>query len=247
MRLVLELHSENGLTVPIHYNYIIQGFIYNSISPKLADILHNKGFTVGKRKFKLFTFSRILGRYNLDNRKGRITFNSPFKLIISSAMGEFIEEIGEELLLSETVRIGSQNVSLNSVEVSGDTIDRDSIKIKMLSPMTMYSTLRDMEGNKKTYYYSPFESDFSDKISDNARKKYKAYYDKEPEGEIRIEPLKVNTSNQKIIMYKGTVIKGWMGIYQLSGDRELMNLVYDTGLGGKNSQGFGCFEIVGNS
>jgi len=51
--------------------------------------------------------------------------------------------------------------------------------------------------------------------------------------------------NQKVISYKGTVIKGWMGIYELRGDRELMKLVYDTGLGGKNPQGFGCFEILG--
>jgi len=35
-----------------------------------------------------------------------------------------------------------------------------------------------------------------------------------------------------------------MGIYKLKGGPELIHLVYDAGLGAKNPQGFGMFEIV---
>jgi len=83
-------------------------------------------------------------------------------------------------------------------------------------------------------------------ISENAKKKFRAFYEREPEGEIYLNPLNLNTGNQTIISYKGTIIKGWTGIYEISGDRELMKIVYDTGLGGKNSQGFGCFEVLGS-
>lgn len=244
MRLLLELSSEKNLTIPIHYNYHIQSFLYNSISPKLAQILHDHGFPIENRRFKLFTFSRILSEYRIGNGD-RITFAPPFRLIVSSPMNEFIEEIAEELIRRESVEICSQNVSLNSIEVSDISIDRDKLKIKMLSPVTIYSTLLRRDGKKKTYYYTPFEKEFSRLISENARKKFKAFYEEKPTGEIRLTPLNVNKSNEKIVSYKGTVIKGWTGIYELSGDPELMKLTYDAGLGGKNPQGFGCFELLG--
>jgi|Deesub1362B_J571_1020462.scaffolds.fasta_scaffold00176_36 CRISPR-associated endoribonuclease Cas6 len=38
--------------------------------------------------------------------------------------------------------------------------------------------------------------------------------------------------------------KGWMDRYRLTGAPELLRLAYDAVLGSKNSQGFGCFEVV---
>ena len=35
-----------------------------------------------------------------------------------------------------------------------------------------------------------------------------------------------------------------MGKYKISGDEKLTRLAYDSGIGSKNSQGFGCFEVV---
>jgi len=245
MRLIAEFSSDREFQIPIHYNHYIQGFIYNSISPKLAQILHDQGFPLEKRKFKLFTYSRIFGKFNSNDHKGTITFNSPFRLIVSSVMNVFIQEIGEELLRKETLRIASNVVSVNSVEVSDFPINEEKIKIKMLSPVTIYSTLSSSSGRKKTYYYNPFEKEFSQLLSENAKKKFKAFYDKESRGEIILIGQNLSNKYEKIISYKGTVIKGWMGIYELSGDPELLKIVYDAGLGGKNPQGFGCFEVLG--
>ena len=244
MRLLLEFNAEKDLVVPIDYNYQIPGFLYKSISPKLARILHDEGFQTGNRKFRLFTFSRVLGDYEIRKTDNSIKFSSPFRLVVHSVLNEFVQELAEELLRKKFVRIASHRVSLASAEVADSTIDRDKVKIKMLSPVTIYSTLSHPDGRKKTYYYSPFENEFGDLISENARKKFLAYHKKAPQGEIRLAPLKVNSGNQKIVSYKGSIIKGWTGIYELSGDRELMKMAYDAGLGGKNSQGFGCFEVV---
>ncbi|RKX92249.1 MAG: CRISPR-associated endoribonuclease Cas6, partial [Spirochaetes bacterium] len=43
----------------------------------------------------------------------------------------------------------------------------------------------------------------------------------------------------------GTIIKGWTGTFVLNGNRKILKLAYYTGLGSKNSQGFGMFEVVG--
>lgn len=245
MRVKLQFVSEKPLKVPITYNHLIQGFLYNSITPTLAGILHDKGFIYEKRRFKLFTFSRILGDYEMDKDKNSISFSSPFNIVVSSLSKEFVEQITEELLRRKTIEINSQRVCLSSAEISERPITQRSIKIKMLSPMTIYSTLFGKDGRRKTYYYTPFEKEFSRLASENAAKKYKAFQKKASSGEISIVPIDVDKGNEKIITYKNTVIKGWMGIYELSGDPGLIKVVYDAGLGTKNSQGFGCFEIIG--
>ncbi|MEM4658075.1 MAG: CRISPR-associated endoribonuclease Cas6 [Candidatus Methanosuratincola sp.] len=241
----MQFVSDKPLTVPITYNHLIQGLLYNSITHALADILHNMGFAYERRRFKLFTFSRILGNYEIDKEKGSIIFTSPFRIVVSSLSKEFIEQITEELLRRESIIINSQRTHLDSAELSEHPIKQRSIRIRMLSPVTIYSTLSAKDGRRKTYYYAPFEREFSRLTSENAAKKYKAFYKKNSVGELSIVPLDVDKGNEKIVTYKNTVIKGWTGIYELSGDPGLMKVVYDAGLGGKNSQGFGCFEIIG--
>jgi len=54
----------------------------------------------------------------------------------------------------------------------------------------------------------------------------------------------VREQDLKVIRYKGTIIKGWMGKYRLTGKPELLTVALDAGLGAKNSQGFGCCEVV---
>ena len=44
----ITLQSERVIKLPIHYNYIIQSAIYNSISDELAEFLHNTGYCIGK-------------------------------------------------------------------------------------------------------------------------------------------------------------------------------------------------------
>jgi len=56
--------------------------------------------------------------------------------------------------------------------------------------------------------------------------------------------LKVRSWDEKVVLFKDTVIKGWMGIYKLKSHPKILKLAYDTGLGSKNSQGFGMWEVI---
>lgn len=55
----------------------------------------------------------------------------------------------------------------------------------------------------------------------------------------KVKSLGINLQGRK------TLIKGWVGRYKLSGDKELLKFALNTGLGGRNTQGFGMIEIVG--
>ena len=68
MRIAFEFTFNNKLILPLNYNYILQGFIYNNIADKkIQEFIHNKGFTYEKRHYKLFTFSRLMGKYKIEN------------------------------------------------------------------------------------------------------------------------------------------------------------------------------------
>ena len=242
MRLTLEFGSNEQIVLPLHYNYYIQSFLYRHISPELGKFLHDHGFTLEKRRFKMFTFSRLQGKYKI--MKDKIKFFPPIYLTISSPLDRFISELGNTLLKTDNLELVKNKVHVESIKVHPEPEIKDEIKIKMLSPVVVYSTLITKDGKKKTYYYSPYEDEFTELIDKNLRKKYEALYKKKP----RARKLKikiVSKPKEKILLYRGTVIKGWLGTFILNGNRKLLKFAYYSGLGSKNSQGFGMFEVVG--
>lgn len=243
MRIRINLNPvTDKITLPLHYNYLLQGFIYRNLSKSLSSSLHQKGSIIGKRKFKLFTFSRISGRFKREGDE--ITFKGPLNFWLSSPMVKLLESLASHLIKKSKVKLGSSYLHLTGIEVGFIPEIKKEMLIKTLSPITVYSTLKNPEGKKKTYYYSPFEQEFSKLIKENLYKKYLLIHKRAPEDlQFSISPERVSKRNQHILFYKGTVIKAWSGIYRIQGSEELIRIGYDTGLGSKNSQGFGMIEI----
>lgn len=89
------------------------------------------------------------------------------------------------------------------------------------------------------------ENEFEQLIRDNLIKKYIAFYNIEPsDTSFKLVPIKNKNLKENIILYKGIVIKGWSGEFDIEGSEELIKIAYDAGLGSKNSQGFGCIELI---
>ncbi|MDI3481676.1 MAG: CRISPR-associated endoribonuclease Cas6 [Tepidanaerobacteraceae bacterium] len=247
MRIKLSFSTEKNLVMPVQYNYFIQSMIYRNISPALADFLHDHGYILNGRQFKLFTFSRMEGRFIMRKDK-KIEFMSPVRLTVASAVERFLRELAEGMLRNDNLNLYGQKLMLESVEVSQPLEDEDfeeEITIKMLSPVVAYNTVERAE-RARTYYFSPWDEWFSELITANLEKKYELIMGKKYTGDyVRIIPIGPKDEKYcKVLDYKNTVIKGWMGIYKVKGDKRLLKIAYDTGLGSKNPQGFGCFEII---
>jgi len=247
-RLILKISPKNEMMIlPLKYNHIIQGFIYENISGSLASWLHDQGESFNRRRFKLFTFSRLLGRYKISN--GDIIFKGPLELHISSVHERILKSLATHLLHKEWLKFGREYCKLDGIEVQNPVFDNTHIKVRALSPIVVYSTLEKGDGKRKTYYYSPFEDDWKEQILLNLERKASALgwnlcLD---HTDHFVKPLKVSNRDLKIIEYKGTIIKGWTGLYELELPKPFLNLAYDAGLGSKNSQGFGCIDpLIGN-
>lgn len=230
-------------SIPINYNYLVQSAIYSSLDNELAGRLHDEGRMVGKRKLKLFAFSRLLGRYELDRERKTISFPDGFKLVVSSPDHRFLESLARNLLHAGMLRLGSSTFELQGIETLDYKVGGDHVKIKTISPVVIYSTLLKPEGGKYTCYYQPGEREFTNLLAGNLRKKYEAYYNqKAPEGEILIKP--VSRPRLHVTSYKNTVIKGYSCSLIIYGPGELLKIGVDAGLGAKCSQGYGCVKVI---
>jgi len=246
MRFEIAFESDSFIRLPIQYNYVIQGMIYRHLGHEYSGQLHDEGYAYEKRNFKLFTFSRLSGKFQQNRESNEILFFQSVALTISSPIERFIYELGYSLLVSDELHLGDNLVKVSSFNALPEPEITSSEVIGMLSPITVYSTLRTEDDKVKTYYYTPYEEEFSRLIESNIRKKYALIYEKEPNDDqtLSIKPIKVGKNSEVILKYKDTIVKAWRGIYLLEGDPGLIKVAYDSGLGSKNSQGFGCFRFL---
>ena len=140
----------------------------------------------------------------------------------------------------DELRIGLNLVKILNVKIEQKKLMGTSYKIRMISPLVVRST--DPE-TKKTLYYNPFDTEFKSRIMENLERKYQAYYHKVPTGRFDIEPINFSLKNKFVTKYKDYLITGWKGEFEIRGDAEVLDFLYQVGLGEKNSMGFGMFVI----
>ncbi len=252
MRIQVTLVPESRtLSLPVHYNAILQGFIYGQLEPNLANWLHGDAYSYARRTYKMFTFSRLTGAFDLNRETKRISFSGPIRFQLASCNTQILASLAEHLLKSQTLRLGQNEVQVGGVEILRPPCVQagQSVRVKALSPITVYSTFEKPGGGKLTHYYSPQERDWSPMLLRNLARKAKALgWEDDTDRALAhafIKPLRVSERDKKIVSYKGFSVQAWLGLYELKLPQGYFELGYDVGLGGKNAQGFGMVEVVG--
>jgi len=240
MQLLIYIKLHQPLTLPINYNHILQSIIYRSLSQSadVSDFMHNVGYVLGERQYKMFQFSQLSGRYVVHQKQ--ITFIEDISFEVRSPEIRIIRLL-YETFSSQGIWFEDTHCKNVELELRDYTIEQCGLRIKMKTPITVYST--DSESGN-IYYYEPDEELFYEKINDNFCRKYLAYYGVSPFTPISLRPVTVTIKDKFVTRYKQSYITGWYGRYQLSGERKYLDFLYQVGLGGKNSQGFGMFELI---
>jgi len=237
LRIKINLKGKN-IDLPIHYNYAIQGLLYNIITQKFKDA-HDIGEVYENQKFKPFCFSRIFSsKYEIKDK--RILFDGEIYFIFSSPFSDISDHVVNYFLNNNTVRLGDNIVSVSSLK-SNDYKLKSSMKVRALCPITVYETQKN-EDSKFVRFFSPDMVEFKECIKSNMNKKAAILGIRS--GTFDISPFKVTEKDEKVIRYKQSIIKGWTGIYSISGSDEMMRIAFEWGLGVKNSEGFGMVEEV---
>ena len=136
MRIAITLESDRPLVLPIHYNALLQGLVYRQLEPNLAAWLHEEAYRYENRKFTMFTFSRLSGRFDLDQKSKRITFSGPVSFSLASYNSNVLASLAEHLLKCQRLHLGPNAVEVRGVEIlKPPRLDADQpVRVRALLP-----------------------------------------------------------------------------------------------------------------
>lgn len=233
-RLKLRFYGEGRL--PVAYREGLQAALYQLLPSPLGERLHDRGLLEGHRPLKLFVFSRLLGLAYLAEEKA---FQVPGDVVLyfASALPEVLEGVVQGVWREGGVSVHGLELGLKGVEEEPLPPAEGALEVEALAPITVYRTL---EGS--TQYYNPWNREFGLLVAENLNRKASALG--LGEGRVSLRPLRVRPAHKRVERYKGTWVEGWMGRYRLEGPAPLLRLGLLTGLGAKNSQGFGFVREV---
>lgn len=241
MILIMDFKLKKELELPVNYQYMLQSALYALVlnESKADKNYHDEGAVYEKRSFRLFTFGQLRGRCRVV--KGRIYFRDKISLEVRSIFPEMLEKMSVNVE-EKGLNLANTRLEPYRLFLSDKARKEDSFLIEMDSPIVAYRTLED----KKTVFYSPWDEEFYTLIRDNFRRKYYACYgiDVPAEDIPELMMLEVSERDKVVTRYKGFYITAWKGHYRLAGKPEFLDFLHQTGLGCRNSQGFGMFRVM---
>ena len=203
------IEDENKITTDFYHE--TYSMFLNNISTERARKIHEK-----KRFKRLFTFTRLY-------------INDPEVHFYVSGEDEIINEFINTLMFNQLIRIGDKVINVNKIELLDDTLQEKKqyiFKSKFI--------VNEKEDNKvclsKNLLY------VKKRIGDIARDKYKEIYGVEINNDIEVEFINIKREFTK---YKNHHINYYNAELKLRGNRKLINLIYNVGLGENTATGHG--------
>lgn len=211
-------------SIPIHYNHLIQAYIYRIMGP-YAPFVHDIGFRKGKKQFKLFVFSRLFGNFR---RQGEfLHYTPPVSLYVATPL----DNLGKSMMVGAAGRGIVDGLHLERMEVISPEISTNEAHLKTLSPIAV----RIKEGGKHIYL-SPEDERFKTLLEENLRDKFEAVFTTRYRGEIHI---RIEKWKKRVINFKGIPVEAYDSALFIRASQKMIGLAMEAGLGARNSQGFG--------
>jgi len=251
MRIRFQLTPPGAVWLPWNHQYALSSAIYATIayaSPGFSTFLHDRGFIADGKRFRLFTFSSLRGK-TLDRTSFGLLMQSPIELLCSSPVPEFVRAVAEGALQVGILKVGDVKLPVKQVETLPDPDFSSRMIFRPLSPVTVSTGRVDPDGKMRATYLAPDDPAFYEHLSANLVRKYEALNKKSPEDvdvKFKLAPnlIPENRRLSKLVDIKGIKVRGWLVPIEAEGNPELLRLAYETGLGEKNSAGFGMLEAV---
>lgn len=211
-------------------NEAMTAFIYRAIAEvdeEYATKLHEGYKKVGYKKYVFFVYNisqnKRIAQFHL--KKGIAT------LVFSSAVKETVIKFVQGLMKIGSIQLFGYSFNIHSISYIKEPALTNSEIFQAVSPV--YATRIDGK------WLKPREMEV--KLGENLIEKYYALYGKLPARDVKI---KILSHRPEYFKYKKDTYRGYVGLIALEGDRDLIRLAYNAGLGSRCGQGMGLLEKV---
>lgn len=242
--------------LPMDYQYYLSAWIYKVIGqadPEFSDFLHSQGYLNGHRSFKLFGYSPLsFGKPILWKEKSLFEIQeNQLSVNISFHLAEAAEKFIIGLFNNQQLYIGDR---FNGLDLTVASVERlpafdagEMVAYRALSPVVV-SILP--EGKKYPDYLNPENESYEVLLRQNLANKFNSI-----PGNVPIEiisPFRFelkSSARSKLITIKPytpeqSKVRGFVFDFSLTCPAEIHRLIWTTGIGEKNSMGFGWVEMI---
>jgi len=253
LRLTFEQAKPQQL-IPVNYQYYISSYIYKTIqeaSPEHAQWLHDSAFSLGNKKFKFFTFSRLnFHKFVLEKKYFKL-YSDTMDLKISLFLEETLMNFIKGIFMNSKLEIKGSGIiskfNTKFIESLQEPVFSDEMTFRTNSPIFLS---KKVEGIQTPVFLKPEDEDYTEYLSRNLEEKYASYlaYAGKPSNGNSIKsiqllsPAKLNGITIKEGTPEQTTLKAYHYTFNISAPADLIHLAYTAGFGSKNSLGFGYVE-----
>lgn len=244
MRFRVVLEAKERVLLPWNYAHFLHGFIYRAITEEnteLGHFLHEEGFQAESHRYKLFVFSRLFAPHVKGTSRG-ILFLPPVTFFVGSPLPEFLEALVRFFLRVGKISLQETVLSVSEVVLEPPPEFGEKLHGETIGPLTVSTGVKKGEKLHKVFL-APHDPRFAEGLRKNLKRKAQAlgidFPDHPPFSFQATGPW-----HSRLITVQGTNVRGYEGQFLLQGPEPLLRLSYDAGLGERNSQGFGMFQVV---
>lgn len=241
-----------GREMPINYQYPLQSAIYHLLAQSDRDFsswLHENGFQLQGKRFKLFTFSNlIVPKYGIDKQRERLIVKSDIASLYISFLPEkstqmFIQGLFQQQTLQVADYLSGVQFTINEIQVLPPLEYRRSMTFCTLSPVCV--SLRNERGYMD--YLAPTDPRYEQGLLTGLIARYEAIHGQPYSGTSYCRLQLLGEAKSTLVRIKAgtpneTRVRGYRYQFKLDLPEELMLIAYESGLGEKGSMGFGMIE-----
>ena len=244
--------------LPVNYQYELMSAVYAIFAKAdkaYADSLHENGYQVDNKRFKLFCFSELIGPHkgiSFNPQTDRLRVNGEYVYWqISFMLEDGLRTFVQGLFNNQTIRIADKQggVTFKTVEIQMLPVAEWKPEPMACTTMSSICVSRKCEGMSTVAYLSPSDEGYNEALLCGLLERYKAIYGKEYSGERYCNLTVVGDEpKSKLITIKAgtpqeTRVKGYKCKFNIELPEELFDIAYNCGLGEKCGMGFGMIRI----
>ena len=226
-------YSFSDKFLPIDYRSGFLSLLKMAIEESTNPIL--KRIFYSEHKLKPFTFSVYFPQLDKEKRNGTIcvgekaivNFSTSSIELATHLFNGFIKvkkfPVFQNCLLFEKIQM-RQNIKIHS----------DTVAFKTISPVLINNI------GSSEWYLLPGENGFLDGLNFSVSKMAKEFLDRT---EVSLE-FKPKYIKRKVVRHYNMHMSSFTGIFEIKSDPQILQMIYDIGLGVRRGQGFGMLELI---